>query len=252
LTLPDWEKLPRTWEPTPYTERAEYTEPGIEPAPMKPAAFTSAGTLVEAERWAAREMGVGLVDYQGGGKWGEPLGSDAERLAKLNKVNREWDRLRRQYPNMAKKPVDTLYVTKTDEGRCDMGYTRLQGRKIRLSTADELSAEQLAKWQGWEIRHDGQKYAVEYTRTRTKENFRHELGHALSTDEIVRDWQRTAAKLLTPGNARRDWFRENVSWYAAKIPDEIAETFALMTAPGYRRGMLPSELERVIFKMLGE
>jgi len=214
--------------------------------------FVPAKTLREAEEWTRRHVGVRVVDYAGGGVWGAPIASKAERLEKLNEIGEEWVRLTIFFPAIERGLIHRLYITRTSQGHAHLGTVRERGRKISMTVADQPSKEQLRRWKEWEEEH-GAKSTLDMGPTRIKDNFRHELAHVLSSNEILRRWQQTVPKLVGAGNARIRWFRENISWYAARnVREEIAEAFTLVTSHSYKKGALPAELEEIIYSMLGE
>jgi len=93
----------------------------------------------------------------------------------------------------------------------------------RPMTVPSLDSEDRAKWIG--------------------SAFRHELGHVLTNDEVLRRWRATGLSLSDA--------RKLVSDYAGTKPEEfIAEAFAMFTAEGYERGTLPAELEQILDGML--
>lgn len=79
--------------------------------------------------------------------------------------------------------------------------------------------------------------------------FRHEIGHDLATWEILGMWEK-----LRDSYSSKTEFKEMVAAISgyAKTNDEeaIAEAFAIYTAPGYIRGLLPRKLEDIIEEMM--
>ena len=81
---------------------------------------------------------------------------------------------------------------------------------------------------------------------------RHEIGHNLATQEIVEEF-----KQVIPKTGSKEWieFKEAVLKFPNKAArqdgeEAIAETFAVVTDPFYKKGSLPEYLENIVHKML--
>lgn len=81
---------------------------------------------------------------------------------------------------------------------------------------------------------------------------RHEIGHNLATQEIVEEFKR-----IIPKEGDKDWseFKNAVLQFPNKAArrdgeETIAETFAVVTDPFYKKGLLPEYMENIVQRML--
>ena len=205
--------------------------------------YRPASTLREAEDWAKREMGIADILYSAGSEsrdWGRTTLNEAGRLKTLNAINAEWDRLRSRYPKL-RCPLDRIYVLGADRGRATLGGDA-------LSVARALTEEEITFTRSWE-KTAMRRWEASDPARRSEGNFRHELGHILSTRPVHSSWERACGK-MQPGQ-RKSWFTKNISEYASEnASEELAESFCLYTGERYKTQILPRELEKIIKSML--
>ncbi|HUU98618.1 MAG TPA: phage minor head protein [Phycisphaerae bacterium] len=202
--------------------------------------WAPAATLEEAEDWARQHSGVSRLNYEGGKQWGRPLRSDAARLEKLNVINGERARLLNTYPDMPKRVTDTLYVTSVRRAKGELG---VQMRGPSMSVANAATPNHIRSVREWEATH-GRKWGAERPETFMRDSYRHELAHNMGISQKDMWTFDTAMS--------RNEFRQRVSEYAGTNAHEaFAETFTMMTAPGYNKGTLPAEIEDVVYRRLG-
>jgi hypothetical protein len=151
--------------------------------------------------------------------------------------------MKQRFPNMPWPPTHRVFVTRHRRGRAS-----LDGPQPWLATkAEPWSAEVWDHLLAWE-RTNGRLAGVERRETQVADNFRHELAHNLTTPEVLSGWR---SQVMAVHDL--DWFKQHVSDYCAKDgkdTEALAETFALVTRPGYTRGGLPAVIEEFIFNTM--
>ncbi|MES2596063.1 MAG: hypothetical protein V4662_12040 [Verrucomicrobiota bacterium] len=177
-----------------------------------------------------------------GRRWGAKM-SNAESVAHLTTVGAEWRRLRAAFPQMPTRPLHTFLCIASKRGRA-----HLDGPVAHMSTKSASTAWPLSSHERndrWEKLH-GHPWGTERWGSQVEDNFRHEMGHTLSTPQVMEEFRK---KCLRPLGI--SWFRQNVSEYAHTKPAEaLAETFGVCTRIGYVRGTYPQIIEDFIFKFL--
>jgi len=211
------------------------------PAKREPIRFK---TEDEAIRFFKDSLGVDEVVMSAGKKWktwGKKIADPAARLRHMETVADEWSRLLEKHPGIRGK-VRRFYATDNDRGRAN-----LDGPAPNLCTKarewKEKSWEDIAKWEA----ANGRKWGTERKGSQVRDNFRHELGHVLSTPDNRLGFERVQMR----EGLTLEWFRQNVSEYAATNEWEaIAEAFGIYTRSDYASGTLPKALEVVLGNML--
>lgn len=208
----------------------------------RPGTFRSLGS---AERWATQRA-FAHVDGVGGGPWGIPFSTDAERLNHLNKVLREELAMQRQFPAMARRRAGgTFHNTLDNRGTATLGSDG------GIAVSRDLT---LAEARGIDSRQASQGYADSVQRTDhwVPDNYRHERGHTLMTPQVEKQWEVLYRKYK---DQQPGWWRTAVSDYAevgngpgTEAVEAFAECFSFMTRWGYKRGAgtLPSDVESFI------
>ncbi len=235
---------------------------GEEPStPQQPAGrdieWSAAKTEDEAVRFATERLGFTKVvtdprlDVK---PFAKPARSSAARLQILNVANEEITRI----ANMSGRGREigrniVLIPSGVQRGRA---YTNRAGaigtnRTVVLQTAGKQNAADQRVVISWN-RKNGRRWGAYDP---SKENVqrhtvRHELGHNLTSRRLFDDFHRLARE--NDANSS-NWWKKNVSEYAGTNAKEaIAESFALATAPYYRRGTLPQWLEQFLERVLKE
>lgn len=216
----------------------EYREPVERPIEVTPTgALPTFITLKAAEDYAKQHFGIQEIHYRGGGRFGADLRSDRKRLAHLEMMLREWNRLRNVYADMPEKPVHTLWVTAPKRSRASIDTPQAQ----LSSQATPWTEAEWAQIRHWE-KENGRVWTWIQPDTELADVFRHELAHTLSTREVIKAFPRQFS--LT-------WLRDNVSEYAGtKRTEAIAEVFTMATHIRYVRGTLPEALEAFVFRVM--
>lgn len=243
------------WAPTldqPQKDLAKL-KPPAKPKPADPLQayrdWKPAKTYDEAVAWLKDKLGVQRVveiersDKHSAERWH----TEKDRLEHANTVISEWNRMKLAYPKLPEAPVKTFNNANAKRGYAymphasDAGIMAVKGRPF-----DDQSWQKIREW---EIR-EKRLWSTERQERQIEDNFRHELGHMLSTKDFVEGFVAAAAKVDAMKNL--GWFRRNVSEYAGTNIDEaIAESFALYTRPDYPKGALPANLEAFFREQLG-
>lgn len=212
-------------------------------APPAPKTFTAAADRIKAAHGVPHVLDKADDPETFGGQHA----TEADKIAHLETVGAEIDRMKAAFPTL-KPPTHTLYATKDERG-----HASIDGGKPKLSTKSrEYTEAEWRKIEAWE-KSTGKHWGTERRGSQIADNYRHELGHNLTTPTVLVEWE--AAKKR--GGYDVDWFKRNVSEYAGKNEgknayEEIAEVFGMMTRAEYVRGTLPAGLENVVYKyMLG-
>lgn len=182
----------------------------IAPAPVNAeASFTPATTLTEAE--ATAKQTYNFIAYKGYGHYGKKVSAD-QRLAKLNRINKEMDRVETAY-GIELPRVNVVYVTDTNRGF-----------------------------------YNDRRDEIVFSSKRLEHTLRHEFGHVIDnrlevTGREWRDLVRTMKK--EHGFSPSNYANKNLEEY-------WAEAFAYYTAPGYGTSTdkFPAELESFITKVI--
>jgi SPP1 gp7 family putative phage head morphogenesis protein len=209
------------------------------------AAVKKAKTLPEAVQEFEQVTGVKVIFDRPSKNmgWGAKM-TQAETVKHLETVGAEWQRLRQVFPALAGKKVEAFVAR-----RSQRGLAHVNGPAPHLATKAEewspLSWEAIEKWE----KENGRKWGTERRGSQVIDNFRHELGHNLSTPKIM-DRFRVISRT---GGYDLSWFRQNVSEYSATNDREsVAELFGILTRAEYVRGTYPASLEQFVFEtMLG-
>ena len=192
-----------------------------------------------------REFGCAVVFNPPAGPddWGERL-SEKEAIKHLQTVAGEWKRMQAAFKGLeGSKVVHTFYCTHSETGLATVDGPA-PGFATKAKEFKPMLWMHLEDWQHVNKR----PWQVERRGSQVVDNFRHELAHCLSTDAVLDAFK---ADVLT--HLDLEWFRQNVSEYAATSQVEaIAEAFALCTRADYVQGTLPPVLEHFIVEtMLG-
>ena len=214
------------------------------PAPA-PAAKVPKKSKEEIALEFGKEFGCRVSFDAPGGKarrWGKRM-SNPEAIRHLQTIAEEWRRMRESFPALKRDGItNTFLCLDSRRGRAHMdGPAPYLVTKVR-----EWTAENFAQIKQWEEIHK-RSWGTERQGFQVQDNFRHEMAHNLSTPQVLDAFKPVKAKY------NLEWFRQNVSEYAASEDAEaIAEAFGICTRADYVQGTLPLELEKFIFEtMLG-
>lgn len=202
-----------------------------------PVAFKS---MAEAgARWKDT-LGVETILTQtpkGGPKWGAKFTSQKSLLEHLQVVGSEMARLVAEIPTLKGK-LKTFMAVKHKRG---MAY--VNGPKPVMATKAKEWSD--AEWKRREVHQEstGIQLGTERKGTQVRDNFRHELGHTLSTAAARAEFQTLALR----EGWDQAWRLRNLSKYATKNDNEaIAEAFGIFTREDYQAGTLPVPLENYL------
>jgi hypothetical protein len=204
------------------------------PAPRVPLKFNDEAQAVE---FFKNTLGIANVEFSAGSQariWGAKISSKKARLAHLETVADEMDRLVAKYPGLKGK-LDTFLCTKSARGRA-----HLNGPKSHMTLKTVEWPD--STWERIErhFQNTGRNHTTERKGSQVRDNFRHELGHTLSTPKAIADFD----DLLRKEGWNLDWFKQNVSEYAGtKKAEAIADSFGFYTRENYQAGTLPASLE---------
>ena len=190
-------------------------------------------TMAEAESHFKDTLGIEVITTQHKG-FGAKFASEKKRLAHLQTIAREMGRLLAEHPGLKGK-LHEFAAVKDKRGRAT-----LDGPKPAMSTkAAEWDDKVWEKKEAWE-KATGILSGTERKGSQVRDNFRHELGHTLSTPKALADFR----ALMKSDNLDLPWFQKNVSQYASSNDREaLAESFGLFTRENYQPGTLPKALE---------
>lgn len=184
----------------------------IAAAPVNAAVtFTPATTLSEAE--ATAKQTYNFIAYKGYGHYGKKVSAD-QRLAKLNRINKEMDRVEAAY-GIELPRVNVVYVTDTNRGF-----------------------------------YNDRRDEIVFSSRRLEHTLRHEFGHVIDNRLEVtgREWRDLVNKMKKQyGFSPSNYANKNLEEY-------WAEAFAYYTAPGYEtsKEKFPEELESFITKVISQ
>lgn len=201
-------------------------------------------SLAEAVDTFQKALGV-KVAFQPPSKnrgWGARM-NQADTVKHLEVVGAEWQRLRVAFPGLRKKKVDTFLARSSKRG-----LAHVNGPTPYLVTkTKEWSPQSWAAIFRWE-KDNKRSWGTERPGSQVIDNFRHELAHSLSTPPVL-----SAFKQITASKYDAEWFRQNVSEYAATNQREsVAELFGFCTRADYVKGTFPPALEEFVFKTMLE
>jgi hypothetical protein len=190
-------------------------------------------TMAEAETYFKDILGIERISTRDR-KFGARFTSEKQRLAHLQTIGDEMTRLLAAHPGLKGK-LHEFVAVKSRRGRA-----HIDGPKPAMSTkAAEWDAKGWAQVAAWEKTYGG-RFTTERRGSQVRDNFRHELGHTLSTPKAMADFR----ALMKAENLDLAWFRKNVSNYAAsKDVEALADSFGLFTREDYQPGTLPKPLE---------
>ncbi|WP_395735261.1 hypothetical protein [Prosthecobacter sp.] len=236
-------------------QQPEPTAPAKQPAAKKRAAKKKAVPAAPAPKKQTKEQlavdfgaefgcTVKFVPPAGTTKWGAKMGNPA-CIKHMQTIADEWRRVREAFPALKRGGIVNTFLCLSSK----RGRAHLDGPSPFMSTkAVEWSDASFAGIAQWE-KLNKRNWGTERKGSQVQDNFRHELGHTMSTPAIIETFKREVL-------AKHDleWFRQNVSEYSATNSWEaIAEAFGICTRVDYIRGTFPPALERFIFQtMLGE
>ena len=148
----------------------------------------------------------------------------------------------------------SLRLRKDARGRAHVNYrAQKDGVSAMIVKSSEISPDsfkQVLEWQSVNGRLWGVESGLAVTKGESviAANIRHEIGHILTdAEDIITVMQPYPDPTGTP----LGFFRWKVSEYAAVNEREaVAEVFALVTSPSYRKGTLPKPLEDMVKRML--
>lgn len=196
-------------------------------------AFDDEPTAVE---YLKTNLGIDNVEFSAGRarSWGVPIASKEKRLAHMATVASEMERLLLRFPSLKGK-LKTLYVIKSERGQAHVDGPS-PAMSLKTDEWPDASWAQIEKWEA----ANNKRFGTERKGSQVRDNFRHELGHTLTTPKALAEFRALAKK--EGWNA--EWFKQNVSEYAGKKDTEsIADSFGLYTREDYKPGTLPASLE---------
>ena len=193
-------------------------------------------TLAEAETYFKDRFGIETITTQDK-RWGAKFPSEKQLLAHLQTIGDEMTRLLAEHPGLKGKLHDFVAV------KSKRGLATIDGPKPKMSTkAAEWDEQEWAYREALE-KKTGIRRGTERRGSQVRDNFRHELGHSLSTPKAMADFR----SMMKAENMDLEWFRRNVSNYAATDDMEaLAESFGLFTRENYEPGTLPEVLETIL------
>lgn len=211
---------------------------GTPPPAKPPQKFSS---IQEAQKYFSK-FGVSCVLDQAPNRpklWGGKQGKKAS-IAQLEIMATELERLNVVFPKF-QSGLHSLLAVNSKRGRAHLDgpepWLSAKGKEWTTDAWDKISL--------WEAAN-GRKWTTERKGSQIRDNFRHELGHTIATPQVLSDWT-----LLATNVGGLNWFRQNVSEYAAtKMSEALAETFGLLTREDYIKGSLPTAIEDFIFKTI--
>lgn len=209
----------------------------LPPLPVLPLQrFTNAQ---EAKDYFKKTFGVtDLVFPQKTTKWGESV-SEAKALEHAQTIAAEWERLLATFPDFPKE-LHTLMLSKSDRG-----LAHVDGPAPFLATKmeewDDQSWERIAVWE----KTYGVRHGTERKGSQVADNFRHELGHTISTPARLAAFDHLWRKYKKSG------FRKHVSEYSStKMVEGLADLFGLVTREDYVPGTVPKDMEDFIYNII--
>lgn len=223
--------------------KLEWTGSRSRPAPARTANPGGIASMDQARARFLDDLGVPKVldrvtDWR---EWGQPL-PEVQRIGMLRVVYSEFQRLVKQYPTLAGKLAE-FAATDSPRGLAHIGGPRMATKNKPWS---KQSWDTIYDWE----KQNRRKWGTERKESQVEDNFRHELGHILSTPDVLDEWRKG------PMQRGPQWFAENVSEYAAGKQgggifeyESIAECFAVFTRAEYD-GSLPPDIEAVMLKMM--
>lgn len=225
-TLADW------WSVAPGVSGGNTTSKNITPLP----AIT---TRKDIETYLKNQLGIKNLLFTAGTKhatWGTKIPPNAQHQH-MQTIAAEMARLVDTYPTLSGK-LHTLYITHSERS---LAHANGPTPAMTLKTKEWPPSS----WQGiaqWEQTHK-KSWGTERQGTQVQDNFRHELGHTLTTPKVLTDFQLLSRK----NNWTKEWFTQNVSEYAgANDYESIADSFGLFTREDYSPDTLPKELEEFL------
>ncbi len=177
----------------------------------------------------------------------KPFADEAARLAHLNKITAEWNRLKIKYPGLPTGSVKVLINMDGQRGRANLGG----GSKALLTKGQEWPAETWSKIGQWED-NNRRYFTSERQGTQVEDNFRHELAHTMTTQALMDAFQAAAATQAE--TATLEAVKTSISDYAGadgKWVEALAEAFGIYTRERYLSGRLPANLEAFLQLFLG-
>jgi len=235
-------------------KKEKATKKAVKKAMPKKFQFVPVNDLEGAKK-AAKAVGIQDVVYgkidsnikrvKAGREYGTVL-SKKEAISLANKILPEIYELKNRFPNIPLQGIQELWLSE-GRGMATLGSTK--GRFMLIGTQKEWNRAAVLRVLAWE-KKNRRRWAVmsiDKYKNLMASALRHELGHALTTEKIWAHFLKVIGKEKLSIN----WFRENVSEYAAtKMEESLAETFALYTSKNYKTGMLPKSLEKIMKEMV--
>lgn len=202
-----------------------------------------AGMEEAKEAWRTF-LGVDQITTSAGSEartWGAKFRSNKRLLEHLHRVGAEFDRMVRRWPKLHGKLREFLAVaSKRGRATIDGPHSRMSTKAVEW---DEAIWDNRRQWEAQNRRSIGS----ERRGTQVIDNFRHELGHTLSTPEAMQEFR----ALRQANGWNLQWVRDNVSHYAGRNDAEaFAEAFGIWTREDYRPGTLPGSLEDFFRKLV--
>jgi SPP1 gp7 family putative phage head morphogenesis protein len=210
------------------------------PAAAAPKPAVLFATMAEARQVFRDKFGVPLL-ASAQPKFGAQFKSEKKKMEHLQTVAGEFDRMVTAHPGLKGK------LAKFNAIDSKRGRATLDGPAPQMSTKakewDEKTWKNIADWEA----KNNRKWGTERKGSQVRDNFRHELGHTLSTPKALADFR----ALKQAENWNKDWFKQNVSEYAGKNDYEaIAESFGIFTRDDYQPGTLPQALENFLATLM--
>jgi len=173
--------------------------------------------------------------------------SDGSLLKLLNVIGPEAARLRNEWPGMFN---DRCVFLQSRPKAIAAGAYDYNAHTMHLQSTSSFHSTSGPQTPGgipFGVHGDKASSAEEVT----KSVFRHEFGHHFDysvTKEAMKD---EIAGMLGGKPAMKAWGKANISQYAGTHRSEcVAEMMALITAPDYKPGRIPEEVESVLHKYL--
>lgn len=188
------------------------------------------------------------------GSTGNQLLTEPQKLAILNDIDIELTRMKKLYPNF-EPDIDNFILMGSDRGRAFMDRQHQVLTETMMQTKFEEWPDYVFDHErDWKAHGRTAPYGSERKGRQIADNFRHEVGHVLSTSEFEGYWVNNVQwSDDIEGGYSLNWFDRNVTQYSSENRAEsIADTFGIFTREDYVMGTFPDALEKAMLKLLGE
>ena len=238
------------------------TPPPLAPKPPPKQTWTPATSIGSGRTQLLNKFGTAFVEiskeHNKRFKFGR-VASKKSQLAKINLVGEELARLE----NVGVRPGKGIWLVDRHPSGSSFGEAfvgqhieagRVPGRMVAIqdpnvakSSMDFLRTYRNKDDKPWSI------WFYDQSEKKISQTFRHEIGHSWTNQEIF-DNMKTALHALggqRPDGSGLNWMKANVGEYSGhKVVEALAESFARVTGPNYKRGTLPKLIEDIVDQMI--